>query len=78
MNPGRQQKFDYSPAILRRVLSKEEKDLEFWNAVISNPSSDALAIRQAKGNLSGTENRIKELNAAIDLLDPPKEEPIKL
>jgi hypothetical protein len=77
MNPGKQQKFDYSPAILRKVLNKEEKDLEFWNAVVANPNSDVFAIKQAKGNISGTENRIKELNAAINLLDPPKEDPIQ-
>ena len=74
MNPGKQQKFDCSLALLRRALVKEEKDLVFWNNVKDNSMSDSLALRQAKGNISGTEGRIAELNAAILLLDPPKEE----
>lgn len=77
MNPGKQIKFDCSVAILRKALSKEEKDLEFWNAVIDNKNSDFLAERQARGNISGTRGRITELNSAINLLDPPREEPIK-
>lgn len=76
MNPGKQIKFDYSTALLRRALAKEEKDLEFWNAVIDK-NSDFLAERQARGNISGTRGRITELNSAINLLDPPREEPIK-
>lgn len=75
MNPGKQQKFDFSLALLRRALIKEEKDLAFWNEVKDKPSSDSLAVRQAKGNISGTEGRIKELNSVLDLLDPPKEQP---
>lgn len=73
MNPGKQIKFDCSTALLKRALAKEEKDLLFWNNVISNLSSDPAAVRQAKGNISGTENRITELKAALNLLDPPKE-----
>lgn len=74
MNPGKQQKFDFSLALLRRALAKEEKDLTFWNEVKDNPKSDFLSVRQAKGNISGTEGRIKELNSVLDLLDPPKEQ----
>lgn len=74
MNPGKQIKFDCSTALLRRALSKEEKDLAFWNNIKENPASDAAALRQAKGNISGTEGRITELKAAINLLDPPKVE----
>lgn len=77
MNPGRQIKCDYSLAVLRKTLFKEEKDLEFWNRVQQTQESDLLAyyaVRQAKGNLSSTEQRIKDLKAAINLLDPPKEE----
>lgn len=74
MNPGKQQKFDYVPAVLRKILSKEENDLAMWQGIIDSPNSDKLSIRQAKGNISGTEGRIKEINAALLILNPPKEE----
>ena len=36
--------------------------------------SDEKALKQAKGNISGTEQRITELKLAIPLLEPPKKE----
>jgi len=83
MNPGKTIKFDCSLAKLRRELAKEEKDLEFWEAIQTNESSDELSKRQAKGNINGTKERITELKAAVHLLSvtvvalpypPPKEQ----
>ena len=74
MNPSKQIKYDFSLALLRRALAKEEKDLQFWNEVKDNPMSDEKALKQAKGNISGTEQRITELKLAIPLLEPPKKE----
>lgn len=76
MNPGKQQKFEYAPEVLRLLMVREEKDLSTWKDIVNNPNSDALSLRQAKGNLSGTESRINELKAAINLLNPPREESI--
>jgi hypothetical protein len=74
---GRQQKYDYTLNILNEVLRKEEKGLAIWKQIVDNPNSDHLSLRQAKGNIPSTENRIDELKKAIEVLNPPQQEPAK-
>jgi hypothetical protein len=72
---ARNNKPEYSLKVLREVLLKEERGLAIWKAIVDNPNSDALALRQAKGNIPSTENRIEDLKRAIELIDPPQSVP---
>jgi hypothetical protein len=88
---GRPVKLDYALKILGENLQREEKNLIFWKNIIDSHESlgapsglaqgtiytaDPLALRQAKGSISSTENRIEELKKAMQLLSPtPQQKP---
>lgn len=65
-----QTKFPFSVNLLTDRLNQEVKDLAIWNAVLVSNGSTASGLRQAKGNIPSTENRIKELKSALELLNP--------
>ena len=70
---ARQRKPEYVIATLRRLINKEEIDLKMWRDIIDNPNSDALSLRQAKGNISSTEGRIQEMIEVLSIIDPQEE-----
>lgn len=59
-------KIQYSIKLLVENLNKNIKELEFWNTQLS--SEDQLVIRQAKGNIGGCEERIKDITEALTQL----------
>ena len=65
-------KFPFSVNLLTDRLNKEVKDLAIWNGVFENRNNTwtEYAVRQAKGNIPSTENRIKELKDALAFLNP--------
>lgn len=63
-------KFPLSVNLLTDRLNKEVKDLAIWNGVLGNNTLTEYAIRQAKGNIPSTENRIKELKDVLVFLNP--------
>lgn len=67
-----QTKFPFSVKLLTERLAKEEHDLAIWQNVVENKTNcwTDKAIRQAKGNIPSTQNRIKDLKEGIDLLNP--------
>lgn len=63
-------KHPYSHKLLTERLRLEERGLFLWNQRLT--STDALLVRQAKGNIPSTESRIKELKEIIGLLEEIK------
>jgi hypothetical protein len=64
-----QTKFPLSVNLLTDRLNQEVKDLAIWNAILVSDSSTISGLRQAKGNIPSTENRIKELRSSLELLN---------
>lgn len=62
-------KYPYCVKLLEEELSKNQKELEFWNNHITH--TDPLVARQAKGNIGGCESRIKDLTEGIASLNAP-------
>lgn len=60
-------KYPYTKKILSEILEKEEKDLLFWQNIVSD-NKDELSVIQAKGNIPNNEYRIDEIKKALEVL----------
>ena len=49
--------------MLEEALSKERKNLDFWNKVAT--SEDHWIVRQANGNLSSNKERVRQLEETL-------------
>ena len=66
-------KYPFVLKLLEDKLRLEMSSAVLWKKVLDSPSYDALAKRQAHGNLSPTENRITELKTVIQLITTNEE-----
>ena len=63
-------KIPYVIKILEDTLSRERKNLEFWNRMLT--SDDSLVVRQARSNVSSNQERVRQVEEVMLLLCPPK------
>lgn len=61
----------YSLKVLQNALDSERKSLREWNCIVES-NDDALAVRQANGNVPSCEARIRDLESTIATLTETK------
>lgn len=66
-------KIPYIIKLLEDTLSKERKNLDFWNK--SLVSDDALIVKQAQGNISSNQERVRQAEEALLDLWPLEQRP---